>query len=90
MIKKIEIITKTIIEIMTNVFLTVAMFILMLFAIFAVGVMVYGLTHQEFDYSCAYCRGAIAESADYVCMTDCRRMHTGCYMRSIREETNES
>lgn len=83
---KIEKITET----MTDVFLTVAMVFLMLFEIFIVGVIVYGLTHQKFDYSCAYCRGTITEDVDYVCMADGRRMHTGCYMRSIREETNES
>lgn len=38
--------------------------------------------------NCAYCHGEITEDADYVCMTDGRRMHTGCYMRSIREEAN--
>jgi hypothetical protein len=82
MIKKIEKITETMINVMTNVFLTVAMFILMLFA---VGVMVYGLTHQNFDYSCAYCHGTITEDADYVCMTDGRRMHAECYIGHIEE-----
>ena len=38
--------------------------------------------------NCAYCHGTITEDADYVCMTDGRRMHTGCYMRSIREDAN--
>ena len=38
--------------------------------------------------NCAYCHGTITEDADYVCMTDGRRMHTGCYMRSIREASN--
>jgi len=35
--------------------------------------------------NCAYCHGTITEDADYVCMTDGRRMHTGCYMRFIRD-----
>lgn len=39
--------------------------------------------------NCAYCHGAITEDADYVCMVDGRRMHTGCYMRSIREDAND-
>ena len=38
--------------------------------------------------NCAYCHGTITEDADYVCMVDGRRMHTGCYMRSIREVSN--
>lgn len=38
--------------------------------------------------NCAYFHGTITEDADYVCMTDGRRMHTGCYMRSIREVSN--
>ena len=38
--------------------------------------------------NCAYCHGTITEDSDYVCMTDGRRMHTGCYMRSIREDVN--
>lgn len=38
--------------------------------------------------NCAYCHGTITEDADYVCMVDGRRMHTGCYMRSIREDAN--
>lgn len=88
MIKKIEKITETIIEIMTNVFLTVAMFILMLFAIFAVCVIAYGLTHQKFDYSCAYCHGTITDDVDYICMKDGRRMHAECYMMAIREDAH--
>lgn len=39
--------------------------------------------------NCAYCHGTITEDADYVCMTNGCRMHTGCYMRSIREVSNE-
>lgn len=39
--------------------------------------------------NCAYCNVAITEDADYVCMKDGRRMHTGCYMRAIREDANE-
>lgn len=35
--------------------------------------------------NCAYCHGTITEDTDYVCMTDGGRMHTGCYMRFIRE-----
>lgn len=35
--------------------------------------------------NCAYCHGTITEDADCVCMTDGCRMHTGCYMRVIRE-----
>lgn len=35
--------------------------------------------------NCAYCHGTITEDADYVCMTNGCRMHTGCYMRFIRE-----
>lgn len=66
-----------------------AMFTLMLIAIFVVGVMVYGLTHQKSDYSCAYCHGTIAEDGDYVCMTDGRRMHAECYMRAIREDAHD-
>ena len=38
--------------------------------------------------NCAYCHGTITEDADYVCMVDGRRMHTGCYMRAIREDAN--
>lgn len=38
--------------------------------------------------NCAYCHGTITEDADYVCMTNGCRMHTGCYMRSIREVSN--
>lgn len=75
-------------EVIFSVTMFMAIFALMLIAIFVVAVMVYGLTHQEFDYSCAYCHGAIAEDADYVCMVDGRRMHTECYMRAIRENTN--
>jgi hypothetical protein len=72
----------------TSATLAVAMFILLLLSIFVVGVMIYGLTHQKFDCSCAYCHGTITEGADYVCMTDGRRMHAECYMRAIREDTN--
>lgn len=75
------------IEKIADAIMTVAMFILLLVSIFIVGVMIYGLTHQKFEtvYSCAYCHGTITDDADYVCMTDGRRMHTGCYMRFIRE-----
>ena len=38
--------------------------------------------------NCAYCHGTITDDADYVCITDGRRMHTGCYMRSIRDVSN--
>jgi hypothetical protein len=60
----------------------------MLIAIFVVGAMVYGLTHQKFNYSCAYCHGTIAENVDYVCMADGHRMHAECYMRAIKEDGN--
>lgn len=35
--------------------------------------------------NCAYCHGTITEDSDYVCMVDGARMHTGCYMRFIRD-----
>lgn len=35
--------------------------------------------------NCAYCHGTIPVDADYVCMTNGCRMHTGCYMRFIRD-----
>lgn len=80
--------TEEISDVLFSVTMFMAMFTLMLIAIFFVGVMVYGLTHQEFDYSCAYCGETIAEDADYVCMTDGRRMHAECYLRYIEEGDN--
>lgn len=81
--------TEAISDALFSVTMFMAMFTLMLIAIFFVGIMVYGLTHQKFDYSCAYCRGTIAEDVDYVCMTDGRRMHAECYMRAIRENAHD-
>jgi hypothetical protein len=80
--------TEAINDVLFSVAMFMAMFTLMLIAIFFVGVMVYGLTHQKSDYSCAYCHGTINEDADYVCMTDGRRMHAECYMMSTMEDTN--
>lgn len=69
-----------------SVTMFMAMFALMLIAIFVVGIMVYGLTHQKSDYSCVYCCGTIAEGTDYVCMAGGRRMHAECYLRYIEEK----
>jgi len=80
--------TEAINDVLFSVAMFMAMFTLMLIAIFVVGVMVYGLTHQEFDYSCAYCHGTIAEDVDYVCMTDGRKMHAECYLRYIEDGEN--
>lgn len=73
-------------EILTKVGLSLACIMALLIIVVA-GVKVYGeITGST---NCAYCHGVITEDADYVCMTDGRRMHTGCYMRSIREVSNE-
>lgn len=80
--------TEAISDVLFSVTMFMSMFTLMLIAIFFVGVMVYGLTHQKLNYSCAYCRGTIAKDIDYVCMADGHRMHAECYMRAIKEDGN--
>lgn len=80
--------TEAINDVLFSVTMFMAMFALMLIAIFVVGVMVYGLTHQEFDYSCAYCQSTISEHADTVICTDGRRYHAECYLRYIEEGKN--
>ena len=77
--------TEAISDVLFSATMFMSIFTLMLIAIFVVVVMVYGLTHQEFDYSCAYCHGTITEDTDYVCMTDGRRMHAECYIGHIEE-----
>jgi hypothetical protein len=73
-------------EILTKVGLSLACVMAVLIIVLA-SVKIYG--EIKGATKCAYCHGTITDDADYVCMTDGRRMHTGCYMRSIREDINE-
>ena len=82
--------TEAISDVLFSVAMFMLIFTLMLIAIFVVGVMVYGLTHQKFNYSCVYCHGTIAEDTDYVCMKGGHRMHAECYMRAIKEDGNDT
>lgn len=74
-------------EILTKVGLSIACIMAVLIIVVAIVKIDGEITGST---NCAYCHGTITEDADYVCMVDGRRMHTGCYMRSIREETNGS
>lgn len=72
-------------EILTKVGLSLACIMALLIIVVA-SVKIYGeITGAT---NCAYCHGTITEDSDYVCMTNGCRMHTGCYMRSIREVSN--
>lgn len=73
-------------EILTKVGLSLACVMAVLIIVVA-SVKIYG--EIKGATNCAYCHGTITEDADYVCMTDGARMHTGCYMRSIREDVND-
>lgn len=73
-------------EILTKVGLSLACVMAVLIIVVA-SVKIYG--EIAGSTNCAYCHGTITKDADYVCMTDGRRMHTGCYMRSIREVAND-
>lgn len=69
-------------EILTKIGLSLACVMAVLIIIMA-SVKIYGeITGST---NCAYCHGAITDDADYVCTTDGCRMHTGCYMRFIRD-----
>jgi len=70
-------------DILVKISLSLACVMALLIIVLA-SVKIYG--EIKCSTNCAYCHGTITEDADYVCMTDCRRMHTGCYMRFIREE----
>jgi hypothetical protein len=53
---------------------------------FAIGFCFNIIDNKQSD--CAYCHGTINEDADYVCMTDGRKLHAECYMRAIKEDGN--
>ena len=72
-------------EILTKIGLSLA-YVMAVLIIVVASVKIYGEITDSTN--CAYCHGTITEDADYVCMVDGRRMHTGCYMRSIREDAN--
>ena len=69
-------------EILSKIGLALAC-VMAVFIIVVASVKIYG--DIKGATNCAYCHGTITEDADYVCMTDGRRMHTGCYMRFIRD-----
>lgn len=42
----------------------------------------YSVIFEVKQESCAYCHAEISDYADYICMSDGRRMHAECFLES--------